>query len=153
MFFFFETVSTRKLFFFPSHRQQMNHNNENEETAKLNVADSEHNLQIDVEEEKDFDAATNTKSNPLQALKKMIIDITKGCWILPFIAFGGPQAHTAILMQQFVVQNKWISKSTFLEIFALCSALPGPTSTQMVFAFGIMRGGLLAGFWSFILWS
>ena len=131
----------------------MNHNNENEETAKLNVADSEHNLQIDVEEEKDFDAATNTKSNPLQALKKMIIDITKGCWILPFIAFGGPQAHTAILMQQFVVQNKWISKSTFLEIFALCSALPGPTSTQMVFAFGIMRGGLLAGFWSFILWS
>ena len=60
---------------------------------------------------------------------------------LGFIAFGGPQAHIALLHAHFVERRGWLSDEAFLELLALGHALPGPTSTQ---ARARMRAGRLA---------
>lgn len=52
----------------------------------------------------------------------------------------------------FVQRLGWCSSSHFTEVVAVASALPGPTSTQVSFALGLVRGhgslvcGLVSGF-------
>ena len=64
---------------------------------------------------------------------------------LGWIAFGGPQAHIALLHEQFVVRRQWLDERRFAELLGLGQGLPGPTSTQMVVAVGTARAGPLGG--------
>ena len=48
-------------------------------------------------------------------------------------------------MQIFVERLKWISATVYLELLALSQCLPGPTSTQMSFALGVVQKGVLGG--------
>jgi chromate transporter len=64
---------------------------------------------------------------------------------LGWIAFGGPQAHIALLHEQFVVRRQWLDERRFTELLGLGQGLPGPTSTQMVVAVGTARAGPLGG--------
>jgi len=72
---------------------------------------------------------------------------------LGFIAFGGPAAHIAILRERFVTRLKWTDDQTFTELFGLCQALPGPTSTQLVVALASVHAGMPAGLLAFAMWS
>jgi Chromate transporter len=40
-------------------------------------------------------------------------------WPLGFVAFGGPQAHVAILREHLVTKRDWISEDQFLELYAI----------------------------------
>lgn len=40
-------------------------------------------------------------------------------WPLGFVAFGGPQAHVAILRDHLVVQRDWLDEEQFTELFAI----------------------------------
>ncbi len=40
-------------------------------------------------------------------------------WPLGFVAFGGPQAHVAILRDHLVVQRDWMDEEQFTELFAI----------------------------------
>jgi hypothetical protein len=40
-------------------------------------------------------------------------------WPLGLIAFGGPQAHVAILRDRLVVQRDWLDEEQFMELFAI----------------------------------
>ena len=40
-------------------------------------------------------------------------------WPLGFVAFGGPQAHVAILRDHLVVQRDWLDEEAFTELFAI----------------------------------
>lgn len=57
-------------------------------------------------------------------------------------AFGGPTAHLAHFRDQFVVRRRWISERQFARMLALCTSLPGPTSSQLGFLIGWSRGGI-----------
>ena len=70
---------------------------------------------------------------------------------LGWIAFGGPQAHIALLHEQFVVRRQWLDERRFAELLGLGQGLPGPTSTQMVVAVGTARAGPLGGLIAFNL--
>ena len=72
---------------------------------------------------------------------------------LGFLAFGGPQAHIAMFLKEFVHEKKWLDEDRFLELMSLGQAMPGPTSTQMATAIGIMRAGWLGGLISFVLFD
>ena len=72
---------------------------------------------------------------------------------LGFIAFGGPNAHIALLQDRFVKRIRWVDDETFMELFGLCQALPGPTSTQLVVALATVKAGLVGGILSFVMWS
>ncbi|CAK0787139.1 hypothetical protein CVIRNUC_010355 [Coccomyxa viridis] len=65
--------------------------------------------------------------------------------LLGWIAFGGPSAHIALFQKIFVERLKWMSASVYLELLALSQCLPGPTSTQVSFALGVVQKGVLGG--------
>ena len=72
---------------------------------------------------------------------------------LGFVAFGGPQAHVAILHDHLVVQRKWLDEEQFTELFAIGQGLPGPTSTQLVVSTALARAGPIGGLTAFFLWN
>ncbi|MBX3356303.1 MAG: chromate efflux transporter [Phycisphaeraceae bacterium] len=57
------------------------------------------------------------------------------------ISFGGPVAHLGYFHAEFVRKRRWISEQAFADLIALCQFLPGPASSQAVFALGQMRAG------------
>jgi len=61
---------------------------------------------------------------------------------LGLISFGGPVAHLGYFRKEFVERRQWLGDPAFAELVALCQFLPGPASSQVVFALGMRRAGL-----------
>ncbi|NUP09996.1 MAG: chromate efflux transporter [Polyangiaceae bacterium] len=59
------------------------------------------------------------------------------------LSFGGPIAHLGYFRAEFVERRKWIDDAHFGDLVALCQFLPGPASSQVVFALGMHRAGFL----------
>jgi chromate transporter len=57
-------------------------------------------------------------------------------------AFGGPIAHLGYLRAEFVGKRQWLDDAHYIDLVALCQFLPGPASSQLVFALGMLRAGL-----------
>ncbi len=64
---------------------------------------------------------------------------------LGLISFGGPIAHLGYFRAEFVNRRKWLSEAAYADIVALAQFVPGPASSQVGFALGILRGGLAGG--------
>jgi len=64
---------------------------------------------------------------------------------LGLTSFGGPVAHLGYYRAEFVERRKWLDEHSYADIVALCQFLPGPASSQVSIAIGIMRAGLLGG--------
>lgn len=62
---------------------------------------------------------------------------------LGFICFGGPIAHLGYFHHELVQKRGWMSEKTYAHLVSLCQFLPGPASSQVGFAAGMVR----AGFW------
>lgn len=89
--------------------------------------------------------------------KASFLSFLKAFWPICFISFGGPQAHVALLHNKFVdvpagYHGPKMEESTFLGLYALTQALPGPGSTQLVAAFGATFGGLSGAIITFLIW-
>ncbi|WP_217536270.1 chromate efflux transporter [Vibrio metschnikovii] len=69
---------------------------------------------------------------------------------LGWISFGGPAAHIGYFRHTFVEKLKWMSDQQYGQIVALSQFLPGPGSSQVGFAIGYQRGGLLGASLAFI---
>lgn len=69
---------------------------------------------------------------------------------LGLTSFGGPAAHLAYFKETYIDRKKWLNEKTYAELIAVCQFLPGPASSQVGIAIGIMRGGLFGGLFSFI---
>lgn len=65
------------------------------------------------------------------------------------LAWGGPVAQIAIIKQDLVEDQGWVSREHFNRVLAVYQALPGPEATELCVYFGMLargrRGGLLAG--------
>jgi chromate transporter len=73
---------------------------------------------------------------------------------LGLTSFGGPVAHLAYFRKEFVERRKWLDDEHFSHLLALCQFLPGPASSQLGFALGLLRagwGGALTAFLMFTL--
>src|SRR5262249_975305 len=64
---------------------------------------------------------------------------------LGLTSFGGPVAHLGYFRQEYVARRRWIDEQTYVDLVALCQFLPGPASSQVGIAVGILRAGLLGG--------
>ena len=95
---------------------------------------------------------TRPRTHPLPLSSRLWLIITT---YLPlgFVSFGGPGVHVVLLRQRFVDELKWIDLRTFLDLFALGNALPGPGSTQIAFAIATVTHGVLPGLIAFLFWS
>lgn len=73
-------------------------------------------------------------------------DLFEIFWIylkLGSISFGGPVAHIGYFKEEFVNRRRWINEAQFSELFGLCQFVPGPSSSQLGFAIGWHRCGML----------
>ena len=57
-------------------------------------------------------------------------------------SFGGPVAHLGYFRAEFVDRRRWLTEAAYAELVGLCQFLPGPASSQVGFAIGLMRAGL-----------
>ncbi|WP_370583120.1 chromate efflux transporter [Pedobacter sp. MC2016-24] len=73
-------------------------------------------------------------------------------FLFTFTAFGGAQAHLALLLKYFVKQNKFVTEEELLELNALAQVLPGPASTQTLVGIGYKVGGLKLAIVTFLIW-
>jgi chromate transporter len=64
---------------------------------------------------------------------------------LGLTSFGGPVAHLGYFRDELVIRRKWIDEAGYGDLVALCQFLPGPASSQVGFALGVLRGGGLLG--------
>ena len=60
---------------------------------------------------------------------------------LGLTSFGGPVAHLGYFRDEFVVRRRWLTEHSYADLVALCQFLPGPASSQVGMALGLMRGG------------
>lgn len=81
-------------------------------------------------------------TNKLQILKYFF---TAGC-----LGFGGPMAHVAYFRTLFVQRLAWLDDENFVRLNALCTILPGPSSSQLGFAIGYFRAGIAGALLAFI---
>lgn len=68
-------------------------------------------------------------------------------------AYGGPEAHLGVFMDQMVVKKRYLTEEELVELMALCSILPGPTSTQTIVSIGYKAGGPLLAFLTMLVWA
>lgn len=64
---------------------------------------------------------------------------------LGLTSFGGPIAHLGYFREALVTRRRWIDEAGYADLVALCQFLPGPASSQVGFALGLLRGGGLLG--------
>jgi chromate transporter len=64
---------------------------------------------------------------------------------LGLTSFGGPIAHLGYFHEEYVKNRKWIDEQSYADLVALSQFLPGPASSQVSIAIGILRARFLGG--------
>ena len=67
-------------------------------------------------------------------------------------AFGGPQAHIAMMIKSFVKERHYVSEQELMEYNAFCQLLPGASSTQTLTLIGYKRGGIPLAVMTLVVW-
>lgn len=80
------------------------------------------------------------------------VNFLKNVFLYSVTAFGGPQAHVAMMMKMFVHKTPYITKEELLEYNAFCNLLPGASSTQTVTLIGYKRGGIPLAIATLLVW-
>ncbi len=68
-------------------------------------------------------------------------------------AYGGPEAHYGVITDQMITKKHYITEEELVELIALCTFLPGPSSTQTIVAIGYKKGGPLLAFLTLLVWA
>jgi chromate transporter len=65
------------------------------------------------------------------------------------LAWGGPVAQIAMIRQELVAEEKWVTPQHFNRVLAMYQVLPGPEAHELCVYFGMLSrgriGGILAG--------
>lgn len=64
---------------------------------------------------------------------------------LGLTSFGGPVAHLGYFRNELVERRGWIDEAGYADLVAMCQFLPGPASSQVGYALGLLRAGPLGG--------
>lgn len=80
------------------------------------------------------------------------IPFLKNVFLYSITAFGGPQAHLAMMMKLFVDKIPYVTKEELLEYSGFCNLLPGASSTQTITLIGYKRGGVPLAIITLLIW-
>lgn len=95
--------------------------------------------------------STGTAPAPRPGTTREVFTVFLG---LGVTSFGGPVAHLGYFREAFVVRRPWLSDRAYADLVALCQFLPGPASSQVGMAIGLLRAGpagMLAAWAAFTL--
>ncbi|MFP3959667.1 MAG: chromate efflux transporter [Spirochaetaceae bacterium] len=68
-------------------------------------------------------------------------------------AYGGPESHFGVFLNRLVHRRGYLSERELVELLALCSILPGPTSTQTIVSVGHRVGGRTLALLTMFVWA
>ncbi|MFG6158157.1 chromate efflux transporter [Halomonas sp. 1390] len=68
-------------------------------------------------------------------------EVFRAFLVLGLTSFGGPVAHLGYFRHEFVTRRRWLTEADYADLVALCQFLPGPASSQVGFALGLLRAG------------
>ncbi|HEY1113934.1 MAG TPA: chromate transporter [Chitinophagaceae bacterium] len=80
------------------------------------------------------------------------IPFLKQVFLYSLTAYGGPQAHIAMMMKLFTEKRHYVTKEELLEYNGFCNLLPGASSTQTVTLIGYKRGGVPLAIVTLLVW-
>ncbi len=63
-----------------------------------------------------------------------------------FLAWGGPVSQIAMIRQELVEEEKWITPERFNRVLAVYQALPGPEAHELCVYFGMIARGRIGAF-------
>jgi chromate transporter len=87
----------------------------------------------------------------MTARENKIAAVQGGHWLevlavflrLGLTSFGGPVAHLGYFRDEFVHRRRWLDDRGYADLVALCQFLPGPASSQVGIAVGLLRAGTI----------
>jgi chromate transporter len=80
------------------------------------------------------------------------LQFLKAVFLHSITAFGGPQAHLAMMLKTFVRQKPYVTEDELMEYNAFCQLLPGASSTQTLTLIGYKRGGIALAVLTLVIW-
>ena len=72
--------------------------------------------------------------------------------VLGLTAFGGPQAHLAMMFRLLVDKRRYLTPLSCWSSRPCARLLPGPTSTQTITAIGFRLGGPNLAYLTLLVW-
>ena len=84
---------------------------------------------------------------------KRLTEVFISFLLLGFTSFGGPAAHLGYFNQTFIQRKKWATEAQYAQWVALSQIVPGPGSSQVGFALGYHRAGLLGAVAAFVAFT
>ena len=85
---------------------------------------------------------TSTLAQTTAASARNLREVFVAFLRLGLTSFGGPVAHLGYFRAEFVENRRWIDERGYADVVALCQFLPGPASSQVGIALGLMRAGV-----------
>ncbi|MCC9646719.1 chromate efflux transporter [Rubrivivax sp. JA1029] len=79
--------------------------------------------------------------SPTRAGHGSAVEVLLAFLKLGLTSFGGPVAHLGYFHAEFVGRRRWLDERSYAELVALCQFLPGPASSQVGMALGLLRAG------------
>ena len=61
------------------------------------------------------------------------------------LAWGGPVAQIALIRQELVEEEQWVSRERFNRVLGVYQILPGPEASELCIYFGMLARGRLGG--------
>jgi len=89
-----------------------------------------------------------SQTSPRKLLEVLLVFLRLG-----LTSFGGPVAHLSYFRREFVERRRWLDEHAYASIVALCQFLPGPASSQVGMAIGLMRAGVLGALAAFVAFT
>src|SRR5215213_2426563 len=93
---------------------------------------------------------TQAPTNSTAQSPGSVFEVLKAATRLGLTSFGGPVAHLGYFREEYVNRRKWVDETTYADLVALSQFLPGPASSKVGIALGIIRAGLLGGLMAWI---
>lgn len=72
---------------------------------------------------------------------------------LGLTSFGGPIAHLGYFQRELIDRRRWLDAGHYAQLVALAQILPGPASSQLGFALGLMRAGWAGAIAAFVAFT
>lgn len=90
---------------------------------------------------------------PAPASRGSVGEVLRTFLRLGMTSFGGPIAHLGYFRAELVERRRWIDEKGYADLVALAQFLPGPASSQVSFALGLLRAGPLGGIVAFLAFT